>query len=42
MYNSWTKINASGGTYIVMAFANESTVNSNGVKLLKYSTLRDD
>ena len=31
MYNSWTKINASGGTYIVMAFADSPLVNSNGV-----------
>ena len=31
MYNSWTKINASGGTYIVMAFADSPIVNSNGV-----------
>ena len=31
MYNSWTKINASGGTYIVMAFADSPFVNSKGV-----------
>ena len=31
MRNSWTKINASNGTYIVMAFAHSPLVNSNGI-----------
>ena len=29
--NSWSKINASGGTYVYMAFAEQPFVNSNGV-----------